>query len=294
MERMGCLIVFLRIVMNKLKRFISKLLKINEAAYYSFNHKKTAVIINDVDFGHILTGKQAIITGGNSGIGLAIAKKMIACGAVVTIVGKNSEKTKKVAEDLHCGYLVIDLMNTREMITIIERFTQNRKIDILVNSAGVIDTEPWLAKTPENFDLVISTNLKAAYFMSQTIANHMIKNKIKGHILNVSSSSSMRPSWGPYQLSKRALNGMTLGFAQKLAPHGITVNGLAPGVTMTPMASKFIEDTDNLAYYNPLRRAETPEEIANLAVFLVSNLGTSIVGDTVMITGGSGILSDIY
>ena len=87
---------------------------------------------------------------------------------------------------------------------------------------------------------------------------------------------------------------MTLGFAQKLAPKGITVNGLAPGVTMTPMASNFIEDTNNLAYYNPLRRAETPEEIANLAVFLVSNLGTSIVGDTVMITGGSGILSDLY
>ncbi len=87
---------------------------------------------------------------------------------------------------------------------------------------------------------------------------------------------------------------MTLGFAQRLAPHGITVNALAPGVTMTPMASSFIEDTDNLAYYNPLRRAETPEEIANLAVFMVSNLGTSIVGDTVMMTGGSGILSDEY
>ena len=103
----------------------------------------------------------------------------------------------------------------------------------------------------------------------------------------------MRPGWGPYQLSKRALNGMTQGFAEKLAKDGITVNGLAPGVTVTPMASKFM-DTDNLAYYNPLRRAETPEEIANLAVFLVSNLGTSIVGDTIMITGGSGMFTDTY
>ena len=277
-----------------LKRILSKLFKINEAAYYSMNNKKTAVIINDVDFGHILEDKEAIITGGTSGIGYAIAKKIIECGAKVTIVGRNPEKTQKAAEELHCQYVLMDLTDTRGFIKIISEYIENRRIDILVNSAGVIDTEPWLAKTPETFDLVISTNLKAAYFMSQTIANHMIKHKIKGHILNVSSSSSMRPGKGPYQLSKRALNGMTLGFAEKLAPKGITVNGLAPGITLTPMAYKFLEDSDNLAYYNPLRRAETPEEIANLAVFLVSNLGTSIVGDTVMITGGSGILSDLY
>lgn len=280
--------------MGYFKRIVSNILGINEAAYYSKNNKKTAVIIHDVEFGNIMEGKEALITGGTSGIGLAIAKKMISCGAKVTILGRNPEKAKKAAEEIHCDYLIADLTKTQELITEVEQFIENRKIDILVNSAGVLDMEPWLKKTPEKFDLVINTNLKAAYFMSQTIAKHMIKHSIQGHILNVSSSSSMRPSWGPYQLSKRALNGMTLGFAQKLAPYGITVNGLAPGVTMTPMASNFVEDTENLAYYNPLRRAETPEEIANLAVFLLSNLGTSIVGDTVMITGGSGILSDVY
>ena len=279
--------------MGNIKRILSKLLGINEAAYYAQNNKKTAVIINDVDFGHILAGKEAIITGGTSGIGLAIAKKMIECGASVTILGRNSEKTKKVAAEICSKFLIIDLIKTREMIDKVTEYIKDRHIDILVNSAGVIDTEPWLGKSPENFDRVINTNLKAAYFMSQTIANHMVKNKIQGHILNVSSSSSMRPSWGAYQLSKRALNGMTLGFAEKLAPHGITVNGLAPGITVSPMSSVFM-DTDNLAYYNPLRRAETPEEIANLAVFLASNLGASIVGDTVMITGGSGILSGVY
>lgn len=280
--------------MSFLKRFISKILNIHEAAYYSINNKKTAVIINDVDFGHILEGKQAIITGGNSGIGLAIARKMIDCGAQVTIVGRNPDKTKAVADEMNCKYLLLDLTDTNEMIRIVSDYIEDKKIDILVNSAGILDNEKWLEKTPDNFDKVINTNLKAAYFMSQTLAKHMLRHGIQGHILNVSSSSSMRPSWGPYQLSKRALNGMTLGFAQKLAPQGITVNALAPGVTMTPMASSFIEDTENLAYYNPLRRAETPEEIANLAVFMVSNLGSSIVGDTVMITGGSGILSDDY
>lgn len=277
-----------------IEKFLEKIIRSRESAYYAKMNKKSAVIINDVDFGHILEGKEAIITGGSSGIGQAIAGKMIACGAKVTIIGRNPKKTQEVAEKLNCQYLLLDLTDTNQLIKKVSEYIEDKKIDILVNSAGILDEEKWLEKTPENFDLVINTNLKAAYFMSQTIAKHMLKHNIQGHILNVSSSSSMRPSWGPYQLSKRALNGMTLGFAQKLAPNGITVNALAPGVTMTPMASKFVEDTENLAYYNPLRRAETPEEIANLAVFLVSNLGTSIVGDTVMITGGSGILSDTF
>lgn len=274
-----------------IKQLLSNFFRSNKSTMYSKFFKKTPVIINDVDFDHILENKHAIVTGGTSGIGLAIAKKMIACGADVTIIGREAVKTENIAKELDCGYLIIDLTDTKAMISKITEFIADKKIDILVNSAGVIDKETWLERTPDHFDLVMNTNLKAAYFMCQTLAKHMINNEIQGHILNISSSSSMRPGWGPYQLSKRALNGMTLGFAHKLAPHGITVNGLAPGVTMTPMASHFMDDTDNLAYYNPLRRAETPEEIANLAVFLASNLGTSIVGDTIMITGGSGLLS---
>ncbi len=280
--------------MKRLKRLISRLLGVNNDIYYAQENKKSAVIINDVDFGHILQGKHALITGGTSGIGLAIARKMTACGATVTILGRNMEKIKSAVDEIHCEYLIADLTDTDALISKVSQYLESHKIDILVNSAGVLDGEKWLEKTPAGFDKVLNTNLKAPYFMCQLLAKHMIKHGIQGHILNISSSSSMRPGWGAYQLSKRALNGMTLGFAQKLAPEGITVNGLAPGVTMTPMASGFVSDTENLAYYNPLRRAETPEEIANLAVFLASNLGTSIVGDTVMITGGSGILSDIY
>ena len=280
--------------MGLIKQIISNFVGSNTAIFYPKLHKKKAVIINDIDFGHILEGKEVLITGGSSGIGLAVAKKMVQCGAKVTIIGRDPEKTSKVASEIGCGHILLDLTDTHELITKISEFLADRKLDILVNSAGVNDKEQWLEKTPENFDMVMNTNLKAAYFMCQTVAKHMLDNKIEGHILNVSSSSSMRPSWGPYQLSKRAMNGMTLGFAKRLAPYGITVNGLAPGVTMTPMASNFVDDNENLAYFNPIRRAETPEEIANLAIFLASNLGTSIMGDTVMISGGSGILSESY
>ena len=206
------------------------------------------------------------------------------------LLGRNKEKTDKVANDLGCSYLIENLADTKKLIVDISEYLQNHNVDILVNSAGVLDKEPWLAKTPEGFDLVMNTNLKAIYFLCQTMANDMIKKGIHGHILNISSSSSQRPSWGPYQLSKRALNGLTLGFAQRLAPQGIIVNGIAPGVSATPMMNSVLEK-GNLSYPNPLRRASTPEEIANLAVFMTSELGNSIVGDTVMMTGGSGNLS---
>jgi NAD(P)-dependent dehydrogenase (short-subunit alcohol dehydrogenase family) len=254
--------------------------------------KRYPVIVKDVQT-NLLKDKNALITGGNSGIGLEIAKKMIEAGANVTIIGRNRDKTIAVAKEMNCSYIIEDISDTKKLIEDIAEYIKDKRIDILVNSAGVLDKEPWLAKTPEGFDKVMNTNLKAIYFLCQTIANHMISKNIKGHILNISSSSSMRPSWGPYQLSKRALNGLTLGFAQRLAPNGIIVNGIAPGVTATPMMDGILEE-GNLSYPNPLRRASAPEEIANLAVFLASDLGNSIVGDTVMMTGGSGNLSFDY
>lgn len=259
---------------------------------FSIMVRKHPVIIRDVQY-DILQDKNVILTGGNSGIGYAIAKKFIQCGASVTIIGSNRNKTEQVAKELQCSYIIADLGNIPDTIETVSLYIQDKHIDILVNSAGILDKEPWLDKTPEMFERIIKINLEAPYFLSQTIAKHMLEKRIKGHILNISSSSSMRPSWGPYQLSKRALNGMTLGFAHRLAANGITVNGIAPGVTATPMMDKVLKNS-NLAYPNPMRRAETPEEIANLAVFMVSDLGNSIIGDTVMMTGGSGNLSIDY
>lgn len=251
--------------------------------------RREPVIIKDVE-NNLLNGKTALITGGNSGIGYAIAKKFLESGAKVIILARNREKTKSVAEELNCDYIISDVTDTEKMVEDVSKYIEDKRIDILVNSAGVLDKEPMLAKTSQGYDMVMNTNLKAAYFMCQTIANHMLGNGIKGHILNISSSSCKRPGWGPYQLSKHALNAMTEGFAMRLAPNGITVNGIAPGITATPMQDgNLIEGS--LTYDNPMRRAQAPEEIANLAVFMVSDLGNSIIGDTVLMTGGSGNLS---
>ena len=126
--------------------------------------------------------------------------------------------------------------------------------------------------------------------MGQGIAKYMIDNGIEGHILNVSSSSAQRPAWTPYEISKWAINGMTKGMADVLLPYGIIVNAIAPGPTATPMLIKngdsCISNDNNL-----IGRFEMPSEIANLATFMVSNLGNMIVGDTVYISGGSGVIS---
>src|SRR5574344_845726 len=121
--------------------------------------RKQPVIIKDVQT-NLLKDKYALVTGGNSGIGLAIAKKMLDSGAHVTIVAHNLEKTKCIAEELNCDYLLINLADTEELIEKVSAYLKNNKIDILVNSAGMRDKEPWLAKTPKAFDQVMNLNLK--------------------------------------------------------------------------------------------------------------------------------------
>ena len=119
----------------------------------------------------------------------------------------------------------------------------------------------------------------------------MIDNKIEGNILNIASSSSLRPASTAYTLSKWGVRGLTLGLAKMLAPYRITVNGLAPGQTLTNMTTQK-HTTENIVNYNvPLGRFILPEEIANMAVVLVSNIGRSILGDIVYMTGGAGNLT---
>ena len=118
----------------------------------------------------------------------------------------------------------------------------------------------------------------------------MVKNEIKGNILNIASASSLRPAISPYTISKWGVRGLTLGMAKALAPYGIVVNGLAPGPTATPMLMK--DDCDGIEHYGiPNQRYTTPEEVANFSVILVSSLSRSIIGDLIYMTGGAGNLT---
>ena len=164
------------------------------------------------------------------------------------------------------------------------------RIDILVNSAGVNEHSDFWHITEDGYSRVMDVNVRGTYFMSQAVSRFMIERKIRGHILNVSSSSALRPAWSPYRMSKWAVRGMTLGLADTLLPHGIIVNAIAPGPVATPMLGKF-EGDSIYNHANPSGRYSMPQEIANLAVFMASSMGDLIVGDTFYITGGSGTIS---
>lgn len=257
--------------------------------------KEIVPIITPVTQEKLLDGKVALITGGSSGIGFAIAKAFLNCGCKVIIAGSNREKLQKAADSLRGGVQPIPI-NITDIASIPGKireaaalFEENR-IDILVNSAGAHHFLTFENMTEEEFDKIMDTNVKGTFFVCQSVGNYMIENGTKGHILNLSSSSALRPAWGPYQMSKWAIRGFTLGLAEKLQPYGIVVNAIAPGQTATPMLRK---DNSEDIYndYAMAGRYIMPEEVANLAVFMVSNMGNMVVGDTFYITGGSGTIT---
>lgn len=244
-----------------------------------------------------LKGRKALITGGSSGIGFEIALAYLNAGASVVITGRNElklkekintlkEKTKKTdIKGIILDYSDIPSFNSK--INEIE-ILLGGKIDILVNNAGIFNSESFGKTTEESYDHILDTNLKGPYFLSQAIALRMKENSIKGNILNIASSSSIRPANSPYTLSKWGIRGLTLGLARVLTPYDIVVNGIAPGPTATPM---LIEENnkENLTHEKNLSgRYATPKEIANMAVILVSNMSRMIVGDVIYMTGGAG------
>ena len=256
--------------------------------------KKLIPIPEPVNTDKLLDGKIALITGGSGGIGMGIAKAFINSGAKVIIAGTNEQKLRKCLSILpEGGYLLLNVLDVKAMPEKVKEaanlFPENR-IDILVNSAGVVSHSGFENMTEEEYDSIMNINAKGTYFMSQAVSKFMIEHKIKGHILNISSSSSLRPAWTPYQMSKWAVRGLTLGLADCLLPHGIIVNAIAPGPVATPMLGKN-EGDEIFNATNPSGRFAMPSEIANLAVFMVSSMGDLIVGDTFYITGGSGNIS---
>ena len=272
----------------RLKSFLKrKLIKI----------KKEKVIIPCM-YGNLLENRSAMITGGGSGIGYAIARSFLLNGATVVICGRNKSKLQNAKQTLlhecNCAndsvsILVFDISSVEETKNVLAGFLKENKIDIFVNNAGVNGKELFPKTSEEEYDKILSTNLKGMYFFSQQIASYMIENKINGNILNITSSSSLRPGISPYIISKGGERSLTLGMAKKYLPYGIIVNALAPGSTLTPMLRE--EDDDLYLDYSPSKRFATPEEIGNLATVLVCDMGRMIVGDTIYATGGAGVIT---
>ena len=254
-------------------------------------------------YGEVLKGKVAVVTGVTTGIGFEIAKAFIHNGASVIITGRDIERIANAVVKLKkeignsenmfvCGEVLDNTMTTqiedrwKQILSHIE----NKHIDILVNNAGVISKTHFGKTDEKDYNLVMETNLKGTYFLSEIVSNYMIENGIKGNILNISSSSALRPAVSAYSMAKWAIHGLTLGMAKKLSPYGIVVNSIAPGPTATRMLQ-----SDNIININrmssPSERYATASEIANLAVIMVSDMSKMLNGDTMYATGGCGLLT---
>ena len=249
--------------------------------------------------GTFLNKRVALITGGGSGIGFAIAKNFVLNGSSVIICGRTEKKLSSAVESLKKSiknkdqfveYSMLDIKDTSSIQEALDKITSKHKIDILVNNAGISGGYTLGATSIKEYEDILDTNLKGTYFVSQYFLNYMRNNKIKGNILNVASASAIRPAISPYMISKWGILGLTKGLAKIAVKDNIVVNGIAPGPTATAMLDK--DSNGDLNAPNvPIGRIATPEEIANLCTILVSDLARMVVGDVLFITGGAGLLT---
>ncbi len=282
--------------MKVIKRFVKR-----AARFLIAQGKVIKVNAVSIPPSDLLKERTALITGATSGIGFEIAKAFLNAGANVVITGRYRQRIDTALHKLQATHFenhveiygfVMDMSNTNNIdLGLREIINEVGKIDILVNNAGILGGDLSHC-TEQEYDAIMNTNLKGPFFLSRLVARHMRDNHLKGNILNIASSSSLRPANSAYALSKWGIRGFTMGLARMLAPLNIVVNGIAPGPTATPM---IMDDTED-ANFNPPKslagRLAIPSEIANMAVILCSEMSRMIIGDIVYMTGGAGIINN--
>jgi glucose 1-dehydrogenase len=250
-----------------------------------------------------LAGKVAIVTGGDSGIGKAIALDFAREGAsvVVDYFGERDPAAATVDEIENFGgkayAIAADISRPGEVDELIAQTTKHYGgLDILVNNAGIEHKLPFLDTPLSIWNEVIAVNLTGAWNCSQAAAKAMVGQKRGGRILNISSvhEDVAMPTNAPYCASKGGIRMMMRTIALELAQYGITVNDVCPGAVDTPMDKKLKSDPtelDTLLAEIPLRRMAKPEEVAALCSFLASPAGAYITGASYRIDGGMSVQS---
>jgi NAD(P)-dependent dehydrogenase (short-subunit alcohol dehydrogenase family) len=244
-----------------------------------------------------LRGKVALVTGGNAGIGEAIAKVFAHEGASVAITGRRQVELDRVVTDIvrvqgkvfAVAGSVTDESHVQQ--TVQQTVQQFGRIDILVNNAGVGDFGKRLHEIDDvTWAHVLNVNLSGAFRMTRAVLPQMLKQG-RGAIVNISSIASLvgLPTLPAYAASKGALDAITRAIAVDYAKEGIRCNVVNPGLINTPMAAPLMSDVEKLdpilSHY-PLRRAGKPEEVANMVLYLASDEAAWVTGGTFPIDGG--------
>ncbi|MFS0575601.1 glucose 1-dehydrogenase [Sporosarcina sp. 179-K 3D1 HS] len=246
-------------------------------------------------------GKNAIVTGAYQGIGKSIALKLASHGVNVLLVDLNPGIHSIVTEEQHQveGQLfsfVTDLTNSENITNLVEFAKENfQVIDILVNNAGIMQTKPFLDITEEDWDRVLSINLKSVFLLSQAIVAQMLTQK-EGRIINISSIAgrSGRPYSPHYAASKAGIISLTKSMAEAFGKQNIRTNAICPGVILTPMMEEIYENRSKLGESPEekflqtikLDRLGTPEDVSDTALFLCSDQSSYINGQALNVCGG--------
>jgi NAD(P)-dependent dehydrogenase (short-subunit alcohol dehydrogenase family) len=246
---------------------------------------------------HQIKDRIAIITGGASGIGFAIAKTFVKSGIKVVLIGRDKSRLKLACETLGVmsDFVGCDLTELDKLPSVVEKIkNMHGRIDILINNAGMHLKKPLDDVTDHDFQKVILTNETAMFSLTREVVKVMTQ-QCSGVILNISSMASQYglPNVIAYTASKSAIEGMTRAMSVELAKYGIRVNCIAPGFIKTNMSTlaldKDPERKKKVLSRTPLGRLGKPEEVANAALFLVSDSSSFITGVVLPVDGGNSI-----
>ena len=239
-----------------------------------------------------LSGKVAVVTGSNTGLGQGISKAFVEAGAKVLGVSRSpSDDTQKLLGDSF-SYITADLGSLEPIDTIIKTAVEKYgRLDILVNNAGIIKREDSIDFSVENWDAVMNVNCRTLFFLSQAAAKQFISQKSGGKIISIASMLSYQggirvPS---YTASKAAVKGITMTMANEWAKYGINVNAIAPGYMATNNTEALRNDAQRSADILdriPAGRWGTPDDLMGAAVFLASSASDYVNGFTLAVDGG--------
>ena len=237
-----------------------------------------------------------VVFGGGSGIGKAIAKRLCDAGASVIIAGRNESKLSETANEIGCNRLFTKVFDITDIGSQTDFFKSCEdtigKVGGFVNAAAIGCTqctkrgyEPWDI-TEDEWDAMTDINFKAAFFLMRNEINFMLERGTRGNILNIASNAACMDIIGSYGAAKLSIIKWTRALGKRYGHNGIIINGIAPGATITPMIAHYAKSADQPYPRHAIERFIRPEEIAELAFYLMSDFGEIICGHTVVADGG--------